>query len=145
MSMPTGSKASRTKQQADDEKHGDGSGATPDRATANNIAQDLETAQSQIKQLQADLRSAHAEMKIHKDAWISEAEKSAAISAQLDSEKHEHAAVKSRLNHLTIMIRKTEAAVYEGLTSHGRFDADGWRDMYQHLVRAIMPVFTQRD
>jgi capsule polysaccharide export protein KpsE/RkpR len=47
----------------------------------------VDTKADLITQLQAELKSCQAELKIHKDAWASEADKFAALSAMVDREK----------------------------------------------------------
>ncbi len=92
-----------------------------------------------------ELRRVRAELKIHKDAWTSEAEKYAALSAKFDREAHDKAAVSANLIHIRKLIRNAELAFYEHSISQASFDADGWREMYQKLLAAVMPVFVNRD
>lgn len=106
---------------------------------------ELEMHNQQVKQLVAELKSCQAELKIHKDAWESEAEKYTALSAKADRERNEHEAVVAQLKHVIKLIRTAEAAHYEQLTTQVQFDAEGWQRLYQTLVKALMPVFTYRD
>jgi hypothetical protein len=101
--------------------------------------------QAQLALLQDQLKTARAEAKIHKDAWTSEADKSAALSAQLDREAHDKAALSAKLVHISKLLRAAELAYYEQATTQTNFDADGWREMYQKLVRAVMLLFLHRD
>jgi hypothetical protein len=100
--------------------------------------------QHQVQQLQAELKSCQAELKIHKAAWESEADKFSALSAKVDSERNEHDVVVAQLQHVIRLIRTAEAAHYDLLTTQGQFDAEGWQKLYQQLVKAVMPVFTYR-
>ena len=108
-------------------------------------AQGAEFLLARVEQLQKELKSVQAELKIHKDAWASEADKYASLSAKVDLNSHEQAAVTARLTHVMKLIRAAESAYYEQFTTHDCFDADGWREMYQKLVRAAMPLFMHRE
>lgn len=100
---------------------------------------------AKVALLQEDLKSTRAELKIHKDAWLSETEKYAALSAKFDREAHNNAALSAKLVHVCKLIRGAESAFYEQCISQASFDADSWREMYQKLVKAVMPLFVHRD
>ena len=91
------------------------------------------------------LRACEAELKIHKEAWVSEAETFAALSAQADRDKSVHVATAAQLCHLKKLVRAAETAFYEHFTQQRTFDADGWRELYQQLIKAVLPLFSHRD
>jgi hypothetical protein len=98
-----------------------------------------------VAKLKEELRSVRAELKIHQDAWVSEADKYAALSAKFDREAHDREAVSAKHGHVCKLIRNAESAFYEQCTTQTSFDADGWREMYQKLLRTVMPLFVHRD
>ena len=118
----------------------DAQAAVADGTKASDDAYDIDVLQ--VQQLRADLRSCQAELKIHKAAWESEAEKYSALSAKSDYEKNKHDAVVAQLQHVIRLIRTAEVAHYDLLTTQEQFDAEGWQRLYQQLVKAVMPVFT---
>lgn len=97
-----------------------------------------------MQELQAELKKARAELKIHQDAWAAEADKYAALSAQAGREQHDLQATKAQLAHVLKLIRTAEDTYYEGITTQNTFDMDGWRTLYQKLVRAVQLVFAHR-
>lgn len=98
-----------------------------------------------MQELQAELRKAKAELKIHQEAWAAEADKYTALSAQAEKEQHDLQATKAQLAHVLQLIRSAEDAHYEALTTEKTFDKNGWRTLYQKLVRAVRPVFAHRN
>ena len=89
-------------------------------------------------------RALHAEAKIHREAWEAEADKSAALSARYDALQAEDIAAQARLAHLVGMLRRAEAAFYDRLTTC-TFGPDAWRELYQHLLVSIQPLFMHRE
>ena len=89
-------------------------------------------------------RALHAEAKIHREAWEAEADKSAALSARYDALQAEGIAAQARLAHLVGMLRRAEAAFYDRLTTC-TFGPDAWRELYQHLLVSIQPLFMHRE
>jgi hypothetical protein len=107
--------------------------------------QEIEAGASHVHQLELQLKQCNAELKIHRDAYISEADKFAVLSKKFDDMKHEHDAVAARLCHVLKMVRAAQAAQMDLVTTQDSFDADGWRIVYQRLVSAIRPMFEHRD
>jgi hypothetical protein len=96
------------------------------------------TAAQQLKQLEAEL-------KIHKEAWQSESEKSVALAAKLADADRRHEVVAARLALILSMIRAAERAHYELVTTMSLDTALGWREIYQGLLKAVLPLFLHRD
>ena len=94
---------------------------------------------TQVKQLQAQLRSARFEGKLHKDAWTSAASKYDALSAKIDKERHDHAIMSAKMAHIIKLIRTAYTANSELWMTQTSFDVDGWRQMYQKLLAVIHP------
>ena len=95
--------------------------------------------------VETTLRACAAELRIHKEAWVSEAEKFAALSAKADRDKSAHVANAAQLYHLKKLVRAAETAFYEHFTEQCTFDADGWRKLYQKMIKAVLPLFSHRD
>ncbi len=100
---------------------------------------------AQVKQLQAQLRSAQCEGKMHKDAWTSAANKYDALSAKIDQERHDQADVSARMAHIIKLIRTAYTANSELWMTQSSFDVDGWRHMYQKLLSVVNPMFEHRE
>ena len=95
--------------------------------------------------LETRMRACEAELKIQKEAWVSEAKTFAALSAQADCDKSVHVATAAQLCHLKKLVRAAETAFYEQFTEQRTFDADGWRELYQKMIKAVLPLFSHRD
>ena len=96
---------------------------------------------AQVRQLQAQLRSAQFEGKMHKDAWTSAASKYDALSAKIDQEMQDQAIMSAKMAHIIKLIRTAYTANSELWMTQSSFDVDGWRQMYQQLLS----VFEHRE